>query len=82
MSWKPQATKQGLEMRAQLNAAIHSFFQQLWKYAAPESKNAKWDTSNEYMGREICYLMQNWSYNYNVNILIKSGKTELCFLAQ
>ena len=28
MSWEPQATKQGLEARARLNASIHSFFQQ------------------------------------------------------
>ena len=28
MSWKPHATKQGLEARAHLNASIHRFFQQ------------------------------------------------------
>lgn len=42
------------------------FFQELWRYAAPESKDAKWDTSNEFLGREACYLMQNWAFGYKI----------------
>ncbi|MBW2123115.1 MAG: extracellular solute-binding protein, partial [Deltaproteobacteria bacterium] len=43
-----------------------SFVQRLWKYAAPDSKKAKYDTSNDYFAREACYLMQNWPFGYRL----------------
>ena len=42
------------------------FFQELWKYASPDSKKAKWDTSNDYLARNSVYIMQNWPFGYKI----------------
>ncbi len=53
-----------------------NFIQRLWKYASPDSRKAKYDTSNDYLAREACYLMQNWPFGYR--LLIKEyGKTNI-----
>jgi trehalose transport system substrate-binding protein len=53
-----------------------TFIQKLWKYAAPDSRRAKYDTSNDYLAREACYLMQNWPFGYG--LLVKEyGKTNI-----
>ncbi len=39
-----------------------TFLQRLWPYVHPDSKKAKWDTSNEYLARESVYLAQNWPF--------------------
>ncbi len=53
-----------------------SFIQSLWKYVSPDSRKAKYDTSNDYLAREACYLMQNWPFGYR--LLIKDyGKTNI-----
>jgi trehalose transport system substrate-binding protein len=50
-----------------------SFFQELWKVASPDSKKAKWDTSNDYLAQDSVYLMQNWPFGYKI-ITEKYGK--------
>jgi trehalose transport system substrate-binding protein len=53
-----------------------TFIQRLWKYVSPDSRKAKYDTSNDYLAREACYLMQNWPFGYR--LLIKDyGKTNI-----
>jgi trehalose transport system substrate-binding protein len=42
------------------------FFQELWKYASPDSKKAKWDTSNDYLAQDSVYIMQNWPFGYKI----------------
>ena len=45
-----------------------NFFQKLWKYASPDSKKAKWDTSNDYLARDSVYIMQNWPFGYKIMV--------------
>lgn len=45
-----------------------NFFKELWKYASPDSRKAKWDTSNDYLARDSVYLMQNWPFGYKILI--------------
>jgi trehalose transport system substrate-binding protein len=45
------------------------FLQTLRAYLSPESKRAKWDTTNEILARGEAYLAQNWPFG--VNILVK-----------
>lgn len=53
-----------------------TFVQKLWKYVAPDSRKAKYDTSNDYLAREACYLMQNWPFGYP--LLVRDyGKTNI-----
>lgn len=52
------------------------FFKKLWPYASPDSKKAKWDTSNDYLARDSCYLMQNWPFGYKI-VVEKYGKKEI-----
>jgi trehalose transport system substrate-binding protein len=53
-----------------------TFIRKLWKYAAPDSRRAKYNTSNDYLAREACYLMQNWPFGYR--LLVKDyGKTNI-----
>jgi trehalose transport system substrate-binding protein len=51
-----------------------AFFQELWKVASPDSRRAKWDTSNDYLAQGSVYLMQNWPFGWNV-ITKDYGKT-------
>jgi trehalose transport system substrate-binding protein len=52
------------------------FLQELWPYLSPDSKTAKWDTTNTYMAQESAYLGQNWPFG--VPIIVKDyGKTEV-----
>jgi len=30
------------------------------------TRDAKWDTSNEYLARGECHIMQNWPFGYSV----------------
>ena len=46
--------------------ATFTFFKELWKYASPDSKKAKYDNSNDYLARDSVYLMQNWPFGYSV----------------
>ncbi|MBN1383160.1 MAG: extracellular solute-binding protein [Deltaproteobacteria bacterium] len=52
------------------------FFRKLWKAASPDSKKAKWDTSNDYFARDSVYLMQNWPFGYKI-ITEKYGKKDV-----
>jgi trehalose transport system substrate-binding protein len=53
-----------------------SFIQKLWKYVAPDSRKAKYDTSNDYLAREACYIMQNWPFGYRL-LVQEYGKTNI-----
>lgn len=63
------------------NIDTFTFIQKLWKYVAPDSKKAKYDTSNDYLAREACYIMQNWPFGYRllvkeygkINIMVYGG---------
>jgi trehalose transport system substrate-binding protein len=52
------------------------FFQQLWRVTSPDSRRAKWDTSNDYFARDAVYLMQNWTFGYKI-ITEKYGKKDV-----
>jgi len=52
------------------------FFRKLWRVASPDSKKAKWDTSNDYFARNAVYLMQNWPFGYQI-ITGKYGKKDV-----
>ncbi|NIQ37710.1 MAG: extracellular solute-binding protein [Proteobacteria bacterium] len=53
-----------------------TFIQKLWNYIAPDSRRAKYDTSNDYLARDACYLMQNWPFGYG--LLVKEyGKSNI-----
>lgn len=65
-----------LTFNDQGNIDTFIFIQKLWKYVAPDSKRAKYDTSNDYLAREACYIMQNWPFGYR--LLVKEyGKTNI-----
>ena len=42
------------------------FFRELWQHASPDSRRAKYDTSNDYLARDSVYLMQNWPFGYKI----------------
>jgi len=65
-----------LTFNDQGNIDTFTFVQDLWKYVAPDSKRAKYDTSNDYLAREAAYIMQNWPFGYR--LLVKDyGKTNI-----
>ncbi|MBU0672017.1 MAG: extracellular solute-binding protein [Candidatus Margulisbacteria bacterium] len=43
-----------------------AFLQSLWPYLSPDSIQAEFDTSNEYLARDSAYLMQNWPHGARV----------------
>jgi trehalose transport system substrate-binding protein len=52
------------------------FLATLRPYLSPDSRHAKWDTSNDALARESVYLAQNWSFG--VPLLIREyGKTNI-----
>lgn len=52
------------------------FLQRLWPYLAPDSRRAKWDTTNQFLAQESAYLAQNWPFG--IRLLIKDyGKTAI-----
>ncbi len=57
-----------LRFNDQGNIDSFAYIQKLWKYVAPDSKKAKYDTSNDYLAREACYIMQNWPFGYRLLI--------------
>jgi trehalose transport system substrate-binding protein len=58
------------------NVNAFTFVQKLWKYVTPDSRKAKYDTSNDYLAREACYIMQNWPFGYRL-IVEEYGKTNI-----
>lgn len=53
-----------------------TFLQKLWPYMSPDSRRAKFDTTNEYLARESAYLAQNWPFG--VRVLVKDfGKKNI-----
>lgn len=52
------------------------FLQELWPYCSPESKTAKWDTTNDFLANDIFYIAQNWPFG--IPIIVKDyGKSEI-----
>jgi len=52
------------------------FLQELWPDLSPDSRRAKWDTTNQFLAQESVYLAQNWPFG--VRLLVKEyGKTEI-----
>ena len=49
--------------------ATFEFLQELWSYCHPDSKKAKWDTTNEFIAKEVAYIGQNWPFG--VPIIVK-----------
>ena len=46
-----------------------TFFQEMWNDGLlneSATRDAKWDTSNEYLARGECHIMQNWPFGYSV----------------
>jgi len=46
-----------------------TFFQEMWSDGLlneAATRDAKWDTSNEYLARGECHIMQNWPFGYSV----------------
>jgi trehalose transport system substrate-binding protein len=52
------------------------FLQELYPYLSPDSKKAKWDTTNTYLANESFYLAQNWPFAINI-IVQEYGKKEI-----
>lgn len=51
------------------------FLQRLWPYLSPDSRRAKWDTSNQFLAQESAYLAQNWPFG--VRLLVQEyGKKD------
>ena len=52
------------------------FLQELYPYLSPDSRKAKWDTTNTYLANGSFYLAQNWPFG--INIIVKDyGKKEI-----
>jgi trehalose transport system substrate-binding protein len=52
------------------------FLQRLWPYLSPDSRQAKWDTTNQFLAQESAYLAQNWPFG--VRLLVQEyGKTAI-----
>ncbi len=52
------------------------FLGELAPYLSPESRRAKWDTTNDALAQESAYLAQNWPFG--VRLLIQDfGKTDI-----
>jgi len=48
----------------------------LYPYLSPDSKKAKWDTTNTYLANESFYLAQNWPFGINI-IVREYGKKDI-----
>lgn len=56
--------------------ATFRFLAQLRPFLAPESRRAKWDTTNDALAQEAAYLAQNWPFG--VPLLVREyGKTAI-----
>jgi len=52
------------------------FLAELRPYLSPESRNAKWDTTNDALAQDVAYLAQNWPFG--VSLLVQDyGKTAI-----
>jgi trehalose transport system substrate-binding protein len=57
-------------------AATFRFLRELAPYLSPDSRRAKWDTTNDALAQESAYLAQNWPFG--VRLLIRDyGKTDI-----
>lgn len=53
-----------------------TFLKKIYPYLSPDSKKAKWDTTNTYLANESFYLAQNWPFG--IHVVIKDyGKKEI-----
>lgn len=74
--WIVSAGGDPLEFNDEGCIRTFTFLQQLWPYLSPDSKTAKWDTTNTFIAQESAYLGQNWPFG--VPIIVKDyGKTEV-----
>ena len=56
--------------------ATFRFLQKLAPYLSPDSRRAKWDTTNDALAQESAYLAQNWPFG--IPLLIRDyGKREI-----
>lgn len=56
--------------------ATFRFLAALRPYLSPESRRAKWDTTNDALAQEAAYLAQNWPFG--IRLLIRDyGKTQI-----
>jgi trehalose transport system substrate-binding protein len=52
------------------------FLAELRPFLAPDSRRAKWDTSNDALAQEAAYLAQNWPFG--IRLLVREyGKTQI-----
>ena len=52
------------------------FLKELYPYLSPDSRKAKWDTTNTYLANESFFIAQNWPFGINI-IVKKYGKSEI-----
>lgn len=56
--------------------ATFRFLQELAPFLSPDSRRAKWDTTNDALAQEVAYLAQNWPFG--VPLLVRDyGKREI-----
>ncbi|MBI3987822.1 MAG: extracellular solute-binding protein [Lentisphaerae bacterium] len=53
-----------------------AFLKTLYPYLSPDSKKAKWDTTNTYLANESFYLAQNWPFGVRI-VMRDYGKKEI-----
>ncbi len=74
--WIVSAGGDPLEFNDQGCIATFRYLQDLWPYLSPDSKTAKWDTTNTFIAQESAYIGQNWPFG--IPIVVQTyGKSEV-----
>ena len=74
--WIVSAGGDPLDFAQPGTVATFQFLGKLAPYLSPESRRAKWDTSNDALAQEAAYLAQNWPFG--IRLLIQDyGKRDI-----
>ncbi len=74
--WIVSAGGDPLDFAQPGTAATFRFLGKLAPYLSPESRRAKWDTTNDALAQEAAYLAQNWPFG--IRLLIQDyGKRDI-----
>jgi len=74
--WVVSAGGDPFDLAHPATGATFRFLGELAPYLSPDSRRAKWDTTNDALAQESAYLAQNWPFG--VPLLIRDyGKTDI-----
>ena len=74
--WVVSAGGDPFDLAHPATVATYRFLREMAPYLSPDSRRAKWDTTNDALAQESAYLAQNWPFG--VRLLVHDyGKTDI-----